>query len=87
MGSNHLSLALITNTWPPEINGVAMSSSYLARGWTKRRRLERPYQAKIKHLGIAARQTALSLSWDAVCDRFDVQLRQAVEGEVSCRAE
>lgn len=32
MGNESLSLALVTETWPPEVNGVAMSLSRLAHG-------------------------------------------------------
>lgn len=41
----------------------------------------------IRRLGVAARETAEGLGWDAVCDRFDAQLRQVARGEIACPAE
>ena len=35
-GSAHLNLVLVTETWPPEINGVAMTLSRLVKGLAQR---------------------------------------------------
>ena len=80
-----LRIALVTETYPPEVNGAAMTLQRLTEGLVRRGRelqVIRPRQGRDdgpqswQRLGSEARRTTLSITWSRVVDEFDDHLEK-----------
>ncbi|MEO6568988.1 MAG: hypothetical protein ABIO94_09530 [Opitutaceae bacterium] len=72
-------LAFVTETFPPEINGVAMTFGVISRELGQRGHDITTDSALRSRLRFAARAAVEPQSWEKVITRFETDLMQVIE--------